>query len=187
MKRSFGKLLPASLAAFVLASFAMAPTLTPRAAVAAAEVAVAVAVAALAAAVVAVAAAAVLRAGGGGGGRQQAQVNNSQGRCPHQQRPQHQRQQRQRRARTSTSMSTAGCCGGGWDNDYHPVARGRGGGRCRRRDVRRRRLDGAQRAAKLRAGELRRHGLSAVRKHLVSAPGIAVRRGQSAELIVRIY
>jgi hypothetical protein len=35
----------------------------------------------------------------------------------------------------------------------------------------------------LRAGELRWHGLSTMRKHLVSAPGIAVRRGQSAVLI----
>ena len=63
--------------------------------------------------------------------------------------------------------------------------------RRRRRDFRRRGLDGAQRAPELRTGELRRHGLPAMRKHLVSAPGLAVRRGQSAvlipnELLVRV-
>jgi len=128
MKRSFGKLLPASLAALVLASFAIAPY----------------------------ADAAAARGGGGGGGgarasgggggggaraagasgggarptgaggggtRQSAQVNNSQA-----------------DARTNNVRSTSvnnvnvdrdvnvnveghgGCCGGGWDNDYHPVA-----------------------------------------------------------------
>jgi hypothetical protein len=117
MKRSFGKLLPASLAAFVLASFAMAPY----------------------------ADAAAARGGGGGGGggaraaggggggaraagaggaaaRQSAQVDNSKA-----------------DARTNNVRSTSvnnvnvdrdvnvnveghgGCCGG-WDNDYHPVA-----------------------------------------------------------------
>ena len=117
MKRSFGKLLPASLAALVLASFATAPY----------------------------ADAAAARGGGGGGGggaraagasgggarptgaggggtRQSAQVNNSQA-----------------DARTNNVRSTSvnnvnvdrdvnvnveghgGCCGG-WDNDYHPVA-----------------------------------------------------------------
>jgi hypothetical protein len=117
MKRSFGKLLPASLAALVLASFAMASY----------------------------ADAAAARGGGGGGGggaraaggggggaraagasgggaRQSAQVNNSQA-----------------DARTNNVRSTSvnnvnvdrdvnvnveghgGCCGG-WDNDYHPVA-----------------------------------------------------------------
>ena len=109
MKRSFGKLLLASLAALVLASFAMAPY----------------------------ADAAAARGGGGGGGggaraagaggggaRQsaQAQVNNSKA-----------------DARTNNVRSTSvnnvnvdrdvnvnveghrGCCGG-WDNDYHPVA-----------------------------------------------------------------
>jgi hypothetical protein len=119
MKRSFGKLLPASLAALVLAGFAIAPY----------------------------ADAAAARGGGGGGGgaraaggggggaraagasgggaRQSAQVNNSQA-----------------DARTNNVRSTSvnnvnnvnvnrdvhvnveghgGCCGG-WDNDYHPVA-----------------------------------------------------------------
>ena len=120
MKRSFGKLLPASLAALVLASFAMAPY----------------------------ADAAAARGGGGGGGggaraaggggggggaraagaggggaaRQSAQVDNSKA-----------------DARTNNVRSSSvnnvnvdrdvnvnveghgGCCGG-WDNDYHPVA-----------------------------------------------------------------
>ena len=121
MKRSFGKLLPASLAALVLASFAIAPY----------------------------ADAAAARGGGGGGGggaraagggggggaraagagggaaRQSAQVDNSKA-----------------DARTNNVRSTSvnnvnnvnvdrdvnvnveghgGCCGG-WDNDYHPVA-----------------------------------------------------------------
>ena len=118
MKRSFGKLLPASLAALVLASFAIAPY----------------------------ADAAAARGGGGGGGgaraagggggaraagagggaaRQSAHVDNSKA-----------------DARTNNVRSTSvnnvnnvnvdrdvnvnveghrGCCGG-WDNDYHPVA-----------------------------------------------------------------
>ena len=117
MKRSFGKLLMGSLAAFVLASFAMAPY----------------------------ADAAAARGGGGGGGggaraaggggggaraagaggggaRQSAQVDNSKA-----------------DARTNNVRSSSvnnvnvdrdvnvnveghgGCCGG-WDNDYHPVA-----------------------------------------------------------------
>ncbi len=119
MKRSFGKLLPAALAALVLASFAMAPY------------------------------ADAARGGGGGGGgggrgggggggggarasgggggggggsRQAAQANNSRA-----------------DARTNNVRSGSvnnvnnvnvernvnvegGCCGGGWDNDYHPVA-----------------------------------------------------------------
>ena len=112
MKRSFGKLLPASLAALVLASFAMAPYAD---------------------------AAAAWRGrrwcsrrgggggaraagAGGGGARQSAQVDNSRA-----------------DARTNNVRSTSvnnvnvdrdvnvnveghrGCCGG-WDNDYHPVA-----------------------------------------------------------------
>jgi hypothetical protein len=121
MKRSFGKLFPASLAALVLASFAIAPY----------------------------ADAAAARGGGGGGGggaratgggggggaraagagggatRQNAQIDNSKA-----------------DARTNNVRSTSvnnvnnvnvdrdvnvnveghgGCCGG-WDNDYHPVA-----------------------------------------------------------------
>ena len=109
MKRPFGKLLPASLAALVLASFAIAPY----------------------------ADAAAARGGGGGGGggggaraagagggaaRQSAQVNNSNA-----------------DARTNNVRNTSvnnvnvdrdvnvnvegrgGCCGS-WDNDYHPVA-----------------------------------------------------------------
>jgi hypothetical protein len=110
MKRSFGKLLPASLAALVLASFAMAPY----------------------------ADAAAARGGGGGGGggaraagasggggggtRQSAQVDNS-------------RTDTRTNNVRSTSVNNVnvdrdvnvnveghgGCCGG-WDNDYHPVA-----------------------------------------------------------------
>ena len=109
MKRSYSKLLPAALAALVLTSFAMASY----------------------------ADAAAARGGGGGGGggargggggggggqRQTAQVNNSKA-----------------DARTNNVRSTSvnnvnvdrdvnvnveghgGCCHGGWDNDYHPVA-----------------------------------------------------------------
>ena len=44
-----------------------------------------------------------------------------------------------------------GCCGG-WDNDYHPVATAAAVTAGGRRDFRRRRLAGAKRAAKLRAG-----------------------------------
>src|SRR4029434_3120438 len=107
MKRSFGKLLPASLAALVLASFAMA----------------------------AYADAAAARGGGGGGGggaraagaggggaRQSAQVDNSRADA------------RTNNVRSSSVNNVnvdrdgtvnveghGGCCGG-WDNDYHPVA-----------------------------------------------------------------
>src|SRR4029434_9356089 len=112
MKRSFGKLLPASLAALVLASFAMAP---------------------YADAAAARGGGGARAAGGGGGGaraagaggggaRQSAQVDNSKA-----------------DARTNNVRSSSvnnvnvdrdvnvnveghgGCCGG-WDNDYHPVA-----------------------------------------------------------------
>ena len=74
--------------------------------------------------------------------------------------------------------NNGGCCGGGWDNDYHPVA-----------------------AAAVVVGTAAvigsmvrtppancvpvnywRHGLPAVRQHLVPAPGLAVRRRQSALL-----
>ena len=91
---------------------------------------------------------------------------------------------------TSTSIANVnvnveghgGCCGG-WDNDYHPVATAAAVGAAVAVTSA---VVGSmvrKRAAKLRAGELRWHGLSAMRKHLVSAPGIAVRRGQSAVLI----
>ena len=56
--------------------------------------------------------------------------------------------------------NNGGCCNNGWDNDYHPLAT----------------------AAQLRAGELRRHGLPAVRYYLVPVAGTSVRRRQSALL-----
>ena len=108
MERSFGKLLPASLAALVLASFAMGPYADAAAARGGGGGA---------------------RAGGGGGGaapgggaRQSAQVDNSRADA------------RTNNVR-STSVNNVnvdrdvnvnveghgGCCGG-WDNDYHPVA-----------------------------------------------------------------
>ena len=125
MKRSFGKLLLASLAAVVLAIFAMAPYADAAAARGGGG-----------------GGGGAARGGGGGGGgartagagggthaaagggaRQSAQVNNSKA-----------------DARTNNVRSTSvnnvnvernvnvdveghgGCCGGGWDNDYHPVA-----------------------------------------------------------------
>jgi len=114
MKRSFGKLLLASLAALVLASFAVAPF---------AEAAVAVGRGGGGGARAgASGGAAGARAPAGGGARQNVQVNNSRA-----------------DARTNNVRSTSvnnvnvernvnvdvegqrGCCGG-WDNDYHPVA-----------------------------------------------------------------
>ena len=73
------------------------------------------------------------------------------------------------------------CCNNGWDNDYHPLATAAAvtatvGGH---------RLDGAHRTGQLRSGELRRHGLSAVRQHLVPAARIAVHDRQSALLTPR--
>jgi hypothetical protein len=67
-----------------------------------------------------------------------------------------------------------GCCGGGWDNDYHPVARAAA-------------VTGAVAVTsavtgQLRPGQLRRHGLSAVRQYLVSAAGRPVRGDQPALL-----
>ena len=120
MNRPFGKLLPASLAALVLVSFAMAPY-----------------------------ADAASRGGGGGGGgarsagggggggaragsqaagggaRQNQQVNNARA------------DTRTNNVRSGSvnnvnnvnvnrnvnvNVEGGGCCGGGWDNDYHPVA-----------------------------------------------------------------
>jgi len=113
MKRSFGKLLPASLAALVLASFAMAPYADAAAARGGGG-----------GGARAAGGGGGARAGGGGGGgaRQSAQVDNSRA-----------------DTRTNNVRSTSvnnvnvdrdvnvnveghgGCCGG-WDNDYHPVA-----------------------------------------------------------------
>ena len=116
MKRSFGKLLQASLAALVLASFAMAPY----------------------------ADAAAARGGGGGGGgaraaggggggaraagagggaaRQSAQVNNSRADT----RTNNVRSSSVNNVNVDRNVNVnveghGGCCGG-WDNDYHPVA-----------------------------------------------------------------
>ena len=114
MKRSFGKLLLASLAALVLASFAMAPVAEAAAAGGRGGGGGARAGAS--------GGAAGARAGAGGGSRQNTQVNNSRA-----------------DVRTNDVRSTSvnnvnvernvdvnveghgGCCGG-WDNDYHPVA-----------------------------------------------------------------
>jgi hypothetical protein len=114
MKRAFGKLLPASLAALVLASFAMAPDADAAAARGGGG-----------GGARAAGGGGGARAGGGGGARQSAQVDNSRA-----------------DARTNNVRSTSvnnvnnvnvdrdvnvnveghgGCCGG-WDNDYHPVA-----------------------------------------------------------------
>jgi len=114
MKRSFGKLLLASLAALVLASFAMAPFAEAAAGGGRGGGGGARAGAS--------GGAGGARAAAGGGARQNAQVNNSRA-----------------DARTNNVRSTSvnnvnvernvnvdvegqrGCCGG-WDNDYHPVA-----------------------------------------------------------------
>ena len=114
MKRSFGKLLPASLAALVLASFAIAPYADAAAARGGGGGG--------ARAAGASGGGARATGAGGGGTRQSAQVNNSKA-----------------DARTNNVRSTSvnnvnvdrdvnvnveghgGCCGG-WDNDYHPVA-----------------------------------------------------------------
>ena len=123
-------------------------------------------------------------AAGGGGARQNAQVNNSKAdartnnvrstsvnnvNVDRNVNVNVERQQQLLQQRLGQRLSPGGHCGGG-----------RRGG-CR--DFGRRRLDGAHRAARLRAGELRWHGLSAMRQHLVCPAGIAVRRGQSAVLI----
>jgi hypothetical protein len=118
MKRSFGKLLPASLAALVLASFAIAPYADAAAARGGGGAGGGGARAAGGGGGGARAAG----ASGGGGGRQSAQVDNSRA-----------------DTRTNNVRSTSvnnvnvdrdvnvnveghgGCCGG-WDNDYHPVA-----------------------------------------------------------------
>ena len=126
MKRSFGKLLPASLAALVLASFAMASYADAAAARGGggggggARAAGGGGGGARAAG--ASGGGARATGAGGGGTRQSAQVNNSQA-----------------DVRTNNVRSTSvnnvnvdrdvnvnveghgGCCGG-WDNDYHPVA-----------------------------------------------------------------
>jgi hypothetical protein len=102
MERSFGKLLPASLAALVLASFAMAPYADAAAARGGGGGA---------------------RAGGGGGGaRQSAQVDNSRADA----RTNNVRSTSVNNVNVDRDVNVnveghGGCCGG-WDNDYHPVA-----------------------------------------------------------------
>ena len=114
MKRPFGKLLPASLAALVLTSFSIAPDADAAAARGGGG-----------GGARAAGGGGGARAGGGGGARQSAQVDNSRA-----------------DTRTNNVRSTSvnnvnnvnvdrdvnvnveghgGCCGG-WDNDYHPVA-----------------------------------------------------------------
>ncbi len=123
MKTSFAKLLPASLAALVMASFALAPY-----ADAAGNRVVAVAARVLEVVVVVGAPPGWWRrrpCGSGGGARQNAQVNNSRA------------DSRTNNVRSSSVNNVnnvnvdrnvnvnveghGGCCGG-WDNDYHPVA-----------------------------------------------------------------
>ena len=112
MMRPFGKLLPASLAALVLTSFSIAPDADAAAARGGGG-----------GGARAAGGGGGARAGGGGGARQSAQVDNSRA-----------------DTRTNNVRSTSvnnvnvdrdvnvnveghgGCCHGGWDNDYHPVA-----------------------------------------------------------------
>src|SRR5215813_4097408 len=103
MKRSFGKLLLSSLAALVLASFAMAPF---------AEAAVGGGRGGGGGA----------RAAAGGGARQNAQVNNSRADA----RTNNVRSTSVNNVNVERNVNVdvegqRGCCGG-WDNDYHPVA-----------------------------------------------------------------
>ena|SRR5690349_2645173 len=109
--RPFGKLLPASLAALILAGFSIAPYADAAAARGGGG-----------GGARAAGGGGGARAGGGGGARQSAQVDNSRA-----------------DTRTNNVRSTSvnnvnvdrdvnvnveghgGCCGG-WDNDYHPVA-----------------------------------------------------------------
>jgi len=115
------------------------------------------------------------RASGGGGAKQKAQVNNS-------------KQDKRTNNVRNTSVNNVNNSVNvnknvnvnvdndrhGWDNDYHPVATAAavGGGR----------LDRQCATAGLRAGQLRRHHLPAVRQHLVPAAGYPVRGDQPAVL-----
>jgi hypothetical protein len=117
MKRSFGKLLPASLAALVLASFVMAPY-----ADAAGRGGGGGGGGRAAAGGGGGGSRAAAGGGGGGGARQNAQVNDNRADA------------RTNNVRSSSvnnvnvdrnvnvNVEQHGCCGGGWDNDYHPVA-----------------------------------------------------------------
>ena len=137
MKRSFGKWLPASLAIGVLASFAMSPYADAarggggggggaRASGGGGGGGGARAGAGSQAAAGGARAGAGSQAAAGGGARQSAQVNNAKA------------DTRTNNVRSSSVNNVnnvnvdrnvnvnveqhGGCCGGGWDNDYHPVA-----------------------------------------------------------------
>ena len=107
-----------------------------------------------------------------------------QGGFPYQRCSQHQRQQRQRRpqcqrqCRRRLLQQRLG-------QRLSPGGPGSGRWHCRCRDLRSDRFDGEHRSRRLRAGELWRHGLSAMRWHLVRATGTAIRRSSPAVLIRR--
>jgi hypothetical protein len=113
MKRSFGKLLPPSLAALVLASFAMAPYADAAAARGGGG-------GGGGARAAGGGGGGGARAAGAGGGRQSAQVDNSRA------------DTRSNNVRSTSvnnvnvdrdvNVNVEGHGGGGWDNDYHPVA-----------------------------------------------------------------
>ena len=185
MKNSFGSLVPAGLAVLVLACFAMAPYADAAGGRGGGGGGGGGARASGGGGGGGGGARASGGGGGGGGARQSAQVDNSRA-----------------DARTNNTRSGSvnnvnnvnvernvnvsgnnGCCNNGWDNDYHPVATAAAVGAAVAVDFGRRRVDGAHRPAWLRARELRRHRLSAMRRHLVCPAGIAVRRRQSTVLI----
>ena len=161
------------------------PTLTPQVAVVGVAGAVAgEEVVAEAALTPEVAVGAMRAAAGGGGGRQNAQVNNSKADA----RTNNVRNTSVNNVNVDSNVNVnvdGGCCNNGWDNDYHPVATAAA-------------AVGTAVAvtsavvgsmvntvpAWLRAGELWRHGLPAMRRHLVRATGTAVHRRSSALLIV---
>ena len=185
MKRTFGRLLPASLAFLVLASFAMAPYVDAAGGGGRGGGVGLVAVArgrASTGGASGARASGGAQASGGGAAKQNVQVDNSRA------------DTRTNNVR-NTSVNNVNVernvnvdvdaarrllwrLGQRLPPGRH---RGRGGdGRCR--DLRGRRLHGAQRPVGLRAGELRGHGLPAMRWHLVRPAGIAVRRGGSTVL-----
>jgi len=123
MKRSFGNLLPAAVAALILASFAMAPYADARGGGGGGGG----------------------RGGGGGGGghaaggggggaRSAQQAGGGGGRQNAQQVNNNRADTRTNNVRNTSvnnvnaernvnvNVEGGGCCGGGWDNDYHPVA-----------------------------------------------------------------
>ena len=140
-------------------------------------------------------------AGGGGGGSARGggargpaaatgkmQRPTTAGRIPYQQCPEHQRQQRQQRQRRPECQRQR----------RQLAVAAAAGTTIITRSLRRQPSRAAvavtsavvgsmvsTRAGRVRARQLRRHGLSAVRKHLVSAPGIAIRRGRRTVLTLR--